>query len=173
MILSIRSSKWEFDAEEGCVHDDTSSQSSSCSEKYNNLKYFSASDEDLVSSFEKEVNCISKNQKCTRFGPEGSMIKNCNNLNGNDCSSKRKAKMVRSGSMVDIRSQLLHRTLVEEVNKLRLFKTVGAVENIGFHELDSGDRRMNDFARKSVRESGKRGEFKWWVCFKNQMMLRL
>lgn len=63
--------------------------------------------------------------------------------------------------MVDIRSQLLHRTLVEEVNKLRLFKTVGAVENIGFHELDSGDRRMNDFARKSVRESGKRGEFKW------------
>lgn len=34
--------------------------------------------------------------------------------------------------MVDVRSQLLHRSLVEEVNKIRLFNTVGAVENIGF-----------------------------------------
>lgn len=34
--------------------------------------------------------------------------------------------------MIDIRSQLLHRSLVEEVNKRRLFKTVGAVESIGF-----------------------------------------
>ncbi|KAL8526494.1 hypothetical protein ACS0TY_015625 [Phlomoides rotata] len=154
-------SHYDWLHEEGSVHDDTSSQSSSCSEKYDNLKFFSASDEDLISSFEKEVNSISKNQKCTRFGPEGSMIKNCNNLNVVDCSSKRKPKLVRSGSMVDIRSQLLQRTLVEEINKLRLFKTVGAVENIGFQQLDPGDQMMNAFSGRSARESGIRGKFKW------------
>lgn len=70
--------------------------------------------------------------------------------------------MVKSGSMVDMRSQLLHRTLVEEVNKLRLFNTVGAVENIGFHQLDpAGDQKMNVFSGKSARESGTRGKFKW------------
>lgn len=41
-------------------------------------------------------------------------------------------RLTRNRSLVDIRSQLLHRSLVEEVNKRRLFKTVGAVENIGF-----------------------------------------
>jgi WNK lysine deficient protein kinase len=34
--------------------------------------------------------------------------------------------------MVDLRSQLLHRTLVEELNRRLFFNTVGAVENIGF-----------------------------------------
>jgi WNK lysine deficient protein kinase len=34
--------------------------------------------------------------------------------------------------MVDMRSQLLHRTLVEELNRRLFFNTVGAVENIGF-----------------------------------------
>lgn len=41
-------------------------------------------------------------------------------------------KLTRNRSLVDIRSQLLHRSLVEEVSKRRLFKTVGAVEDIGF-----------------------------------------
>lgn len=41
-------------------------------------------------------------------------------------------RLARNRSLVDIRSQLLHRSLVEEVNKRRLFKTVGAVEDIGF-----------------------------------------
>nr|AAO18444.1 hypothetical protein [Oryza sativa Japonica Group] len=34
--------------------------------------------------------------------------------------------------MVDMRSQLLHRTLVEELNKRLFFNTVGAVHDIGF-----------------------------------------
>ncbi|KAF8671321.1 hypothetical protein HU200_050032 [Digitaria exilis] len=38
----------------------------------------------------------------------------------------------RNRSMVDMRSQLLHRTLVEELNRRLFFNTVGAVENIGF-----------------------------------------
>lgn len=41
-------------------------------------------------------------------------------------------KLMRNRSLVDVRSQLLHRSLVEEVNKRRMFNTVGAVENIGF-----------------------------------------
>ncbi|KAF8706365.1 hypothetical protein HU200_030627 [Digitaria exilis] len=38
----------------------------------------------------------------------------------------------RNRSMVDMRSQLLHRTLVDELNRRLFFNTVGAVENIGF-----------------------------------------
>ena len=40
--------------------------------------------------------------------------------------------MTRNRSMVDMRSQLLHRTLVEELNRRLFFNTVGAVEDIGF-----------------------------------------
>ncbi|KAH6757155.1 with no lysine kinase 5 [Perilla frutescens var. hirtella] len=112
--------------------DDASSQSSSCSDKYNNLNYLSASDEDLM-RYEREANSTAKShQKCTRFCPEGSMISsNCNTF---DCSSKPRQRMVRTGSLVDIRSQLLHRSLVDEINKRRMFNTVGAVEHIGYQE---------------------------------------
>jgi len=55
-----------------------------------------------------------------------------------------KRRMMRNRSMVDIRSQLLHKTLVHELNK-RLFKTVGAVENIGF---------QNPFQHSSSSQSG-------------------
>ncbi|XP_057772549.1 probable serine/threonine-protein kinase WNK4 isoform X2 [Salvia miltiorrhiza] len=41
-------------------------------------------------------------------------------------------RLTRNRSLVDTRSQLLHRSLVDEVNRRRLFKTVDAVENIGF-----------------------------------------
>ncbi|XP_066339067.1 probable serine/threonine-protein kinase WNK7 isoform X2 [Miscanthus floridulus] len=49
----------------------------------------------------------------------------------NDGTSRRR-RMTRNRSMVDMRSQLLHRTLVEELNRRLFFNTVGAVENIGF-----------------------------------------
>lgn len=113
--------------------DETSSQSSSCSDNYSNLKYYSANDEDAM------ISCIGKiHQKCTRFGPEGSMI-------GLDSRSKPRQRMVRTGSLVDIRSQLLHRSLVEEINKRRMFKTVGAVEHIGYQQPGkSVDRRRRD-----------------------------
>uniref|UniRef100_K3Y5W7 non-specific serine/threonine protein kinase n=1 Tax=Setaria italica TaxID=4555 RepID=K3Y5W7_SETIT len=45
---------------------------------------------------------------------------------------RRNNRMTRNRSMVDMRSQLLHRTLVEELNRRLFFNTVGAVENIGF-----------------------------------------
>ncbi|CAN0901723.1 Probable serine/threonine-protein kinase WNK4 [Linum grandiflorum] len=41
-------------------------------------------------------------------------------------------RLTRNRSLVDLHSQLLHRSLVEEVHKRRLVNTVGAVENIGF-----------------------------------------
>lgn len=44
--------------------------------------------------------------------------------------------MPRTASLVDIRSQLLHRTLVEEVNKRRMFNTVGALEQVGYRQPD-------------------------------------
>lgn len=125
-------------AEEANAHDDAgaSSQSSSCSSNYHNHKYFSANEDDFISTtpHKEEVNSISKTQKFTRFGPGegGGIARNCSNiLNVVDCNSK---KMVRSGSLVDIRSQLLHHTLVDEINKRRLFKTIGAVEQIGYHD---------------------------------------
>ncbi|KAL3536607.1 hypothetical protein ACH5RR_005068 [Cinchona calisaya] len=43
-------------------------------------------------------------------------------------------RMPRVRSLVDLHSRLLHRSLVEEIHKRRLFKTVGAVENIGYRE---------------------------------------
>lgn len=41
-------------------------------------------------------------------------------------------RLSRNRSLVDVHSQLLHLSLREEVNKRRLFRTVGEVENIGF-----------------------------------------
>ncbi|KAG8377116.1 hypothetical protein BUALT_Bualt09G0135000 [Buddleja alternifolia] len=149
--------------EEAKVYDDASSQSSSCSESYSSLKYCSTNeDDDFISSSHKAPQYASKTKNCTRFGPEGTMAKN-SNFNTVNYSSKHQQKMVRTGSMVDIRSQLLHRTLVEEINKRRLFKTVGAVENIGYHEpsdFSSGKTIAGIFPGKSSRESQMRG-FKW------------
>ncbi|KAK4396037.1 putative serine/threonine-protein kinase WNK5 [Sesamum angolense] len=144
--------------------DDASSISSSCSDKYSNLKYYSANEEGFLPSSDKEeIHCIPKTPKCTRFGPEGSTTRNCNNFNVAGCSSKGQQKMVRTRSMVDIRSQLLHRTLVEEINKRRLFKTVGAVEHVGYHDVGdfSGGEKTSGIAKgKSIKQCGIRG-FKW------------
>ncbi|CAI0423865.1 unnamed protein product [Linum tenue] len=55
---------------------------------------------------------------------------------GRGCSIMGQRKVSRIRSLLDKRSQLLHRSLVPEANnnsKRRLFKTVGAVENIGYH----------------------------------------
>ncbi|XP_031497248.1 probable serine/threonine-protein kinase WNK5 isoform X1 [Nymphaea colorata] len=53
---------------------------------------------------------------------------------GTDVSSFGNRRLSKMNSSIDFRSQLSHRSLVEEVRKLRLFKTVGAVEHIGFQE---------------------------------------
>ncbi|XP_062182541.1 probable serine/threonine-protein kinase WNK7 isoform X2 [Phragmites australis] len=54
---------------------------------------------------------------------------------------ERRGRMTRNRSMVDMRSQLLHRTLVEELNRRLFFNTVGAVEDIGFRHYSSSSTR--------------------------------
>ena len=46
--------------------------------------------------------------------------------------SKASRQLTRNRSLIDVHSQRLHRSLLEEVHKKRLSKTVGSVENIGF-----------------------------------------
>ncbi|KAL7136090.1 hypothetical protein ABFS83_10G005600 [Erythranthe nasuta] len=141
--------------------DDASSQSSSCSYNYHNLKYCSANEDDFAQRFHREevINRNIKTQKSTRFGPEGSMARNCSNINVADYNLKPQQKMVRTGSMVDIRSQLLHQTLAEEINKGRLFNTVGAVEQIGFRQPPVDQKKTNK-ARKG-KSTKERGFIKW------------
>ena len=52
-------------------------------------------------------------------------------------------RLTRNRSLVDMRSQLLHKSLVEEVSKRRLSKTVGAVEDVGFQNpIDVSKSRL-------------------------------
>lgn len=134
--------------------DDSSSQCSSVSGKYSNLNYISSEEyETSMSSVQiDQHNNINKIHNSSRFCP----IENRKNKDflaqllykqsqcaiagsSQGVASCRKdkrgtdgRKLTRNRSLVDVHSQLLHRSLVEEVNRRRLFKTVGAVESIGF-----------------------------------------
>ncbi|XP_062081593.1 probable serine/threonine-protein kinase WNK4 [Humulus lupulus] len=152
--------------------DDTSSVSSSHSGTYSNLNYLSGD--------EKETNTIPtigdklpnnvKSHNSTRFCPEenhkasqSSVQKYNEQLKAllSAPTSKEKHKMVamdslklmRNRSLVDIRSQLLHRSLVEEVYKRRLFNTIGAVENIGFQDPCDVSRSAGGAAHNHKRTS--------------------
>ncbi|OVA19661.1 Protein kinase domain [Macleaya cordata] len=150
---------YNHDMSDGCDwlqdDDDASSQSSLHSGKYSNMNYQSVGSEhdcDLMRPREHHTPQILKTPKCTtRFCPETTGTHHKQQLAGNfdhhhetaaaASTSKDVRRTVRQNSnrtltrnqsLVDVRSQLLHRSLVEEVNKRRLFKTVGAVENIGY-----------------------------------------
>ncbi|TYH36762.1 hypothetical protein ES332_D13G287200v1 [Gossypium tomentosum] len=126
--------------------DDTSSQSSSHSGIYSNFSYLSGDDHnpDMSPTTTARKHVSSRIHNSTRFWPgessrSGLSIGSSKGLESHAaCSSKHtrllmgNRKLTRNRSLVDIRSQLLHRSLVEEVSKRRLFKTVGAVEDIGF-----------------------------------------
>ncbi|PIA59654.1 hypothetical protein AQUCO_00400508v1 [Aquilegia coerulea] len=139
-------------------HDDeTSSQSSHNSGKYSNMNYNCCNEHDFDQRSEArdhhhQTSRTHEHNNCTRFCPQehprGShttMGTNYHNRckgflhhNGacgsNDHHNRIKnPQMNRMNSLVDVRSQLLHKSLMEEMNKRRLFKTVGAVENIGYH----------------------------------------
>lgn len=123
-------------AEDLFANDDASSQSSLNSYKYSNLSYCSSNEDDYDSSITRGGEPIGNNIgkghiSTTRFSP-------AERKSGNHCKhyddSNLPRKLTRIRSMVDVRSQLLHRSLMEEINKRRLLKTVGAVENIGFQD---------------------------------------
>ncbi|XP_031264579.1 probable serine/threonine-protein kinase WNK5 isoform X2 [Pistacia vera] len=128
---------WLQQCEDLLNNDDASSNGSVNSLKYSNLDYHSGNEEDFdLSHRGGEPQCFARTNKTTRFCPT-TRHKQCNEkINSwRACGSNiPQTKMSRIRSMVDVRSQLLHRSLVEEINKRRLFKTVGAIENIGYHE---------------------------------------
>lgn len=151
------------------LFDDTSSQSSLRSEKYSNLNYYSCEEHGskLSHTVRDHEFSVSNIQKSTRFCPEETSstgwhtARNCHKqsivlLNSDQASTSKdkwvmdSRRLTRNQSLVDMRSQLLHRSLVEEVNKRRLFKTVGAVENIGFQNP------CKVSAKESKRSDGKR-----------------
>ncbi|KAF6174373.1 hypothetical protein GIB67_027844 [Kingdonia uniflora] len=118
--------------------DDSCSQSSGF---YSNVNYNSGNErENFVEPRREQQQNNLKTHQCTRFSPN----ENLNSshrvgynerklwLDSQRTSSSNDSQLTRMRSMMDVRSQLLHRSLLEEMNKRRLFKTVGAVENIGF-----------------------------------------
>ncbi|KAH6814481.1 with no lysine kinase 4 [Perilla frutescens var. frutescens] len=119
---------------QGDLFDDTSSQSSTHSEKYSNWAYYFADEHEAAvspSRFYPGENSSGSGQSVARL-----CYKQCKDADKymackNSCKME-VPRLTRNRSLVDTRSQLLHRSLVEEVNRRRLFKTVDAVENIGF-----------------------------------------
>lgn len=132
----------------GDLFDDTSSQSSTHSEKYSNWTYYSADEHNpAVTTPQRHAyeDMLSPSRLCPN---EGSTSRN-----------NAMARLTRNRSLVDTRSQLLHRSLVEEVNRRRLFNTVGAVENIGFQNpYQVSARGMNGTYSVKFRDDAKRQE---------------
>ncbi|KAK4355948.1 hypothetical protein RND71_024919 [Anisodus tanguticus] len=163
----------------GDTFDDTSSQSSSYSANYSNFNYFSDDEYDHVTTSTRQSQpATAISHHTSRFCPEEnsstgqSLARTCYKkckamveLKGKTSStSKEKGKvdtrgLTRNRSLVDMRSQLLHKSLVEEVHKRRLFKTIGAVENIGFQQPYEDSKRshrsMNCTYSKRLSSDGK------------------
>lgn len=125
------------------LNDDTSSQSSLNSCNHSNLNYCSGDENDFHTNPKRGDPLFpTKSHKSTRFCPEEdrNSYKKCNVMVDSQraaCKNQQR-NITKTGTFMDVRSQLLHRSLVEELNKRRLFKTVGAVENIGFQAPSDG-----------------------------------
>ncbi|XP_048319792.1 probable serine/threonine-protein kinase WNK5 isoform X2 [Ziziphus jujuba] len=130
------------------INDDASSQCSMNSFNYSNINYCSVHEDDYNSSLRGPGDSFSTAmpQESTRLCPTETLNITANHYNNHRKSHKetqrayglkhhQPTKLCRIQSFVDLRSQLLHRSLLEEIHKRRLFKTVGSVENIGFQEI--------------------------------------
>ncbi|KAF3447976.1 hypothetical protein FNV43_RR08683 [Rhamnella rubrinervis] len=127
------------------INDDSSSQCSFNSFNYSNINYCSGHEDDDDTTLNElgELHPIATPQKSTRFCPAETLgtanhYKHCrsNKETHRACGLKYyKPRLSRIQSFMDLRSQLLHRLLVEEIHKRRLFKTVWSIENIGFQEI--------------------------------------
>ncbi|KAL9320131.1 hypothetical protein ACSQ67_011970 [Phaseolus vulgaris] len=127
----------------GChwLHGDGLDDASSICSSHGNSNFCSVDDQEEhnKASTKKDKHPIIKSHMCTRFSPNEDPItvSHCKILAGPQTPTGKSNRMIdnrrlsRNKSLIDTRSQLLHRSLVEEINKRR-FKTVGAVENIGF-----------------------------------------
>ncbi|XP_047168339.1 probable serine/threonine-protein kinase WNK4 [Vigna umbellata] len=152
-------------------HDDTSSRCSSQG-TYSNLNYSSVDDHQdqyNMPSLRKDKLPIMKSHSKGKKASPGEDLSNfnqCKLMAGSQVPFNSKIKMMmnnqrltRNRSLIDIRSQLLHRSLVEEVNKRRLFKTVGAVENIGFQaHCDVTTKRSHHVSAARNENCSRRGK---------------
>ncbi|XVF37426.1 hypothetical protein REPUB_Repub20aG0006800 [Reevesia pubescens] len=118
-------------------NDDASSSCSMKSFHYSSMNY---EDDFDLSPQQGDHPCFPETLKSTRFCPPEST--SAYRYKQSDAQldswrfshSNNQRKLMKIRSLIDIRSQLLHRTVMAEINKRRLFKTIGAVENIGFQE---------------------------------------
>ncbi|KAL8525841.1 hypothetical protein ACS0TY_015181 [Phlomoides rotata] len=143
---------------QGDLFDDTSSQSSTHSEKYSNWTYYSADEHDPAAQRHAYEDMLSHSRFCP--GQNDSCRRSKDMMETNEGSTSRNNgmfRLTRNRSLVDTRSQLLHRSLVEEVNRRRLFNTVGAVENIGFQSpYQVSARGTNGMYSVKFRDDAKR-----------------
>ncbi|XP_039146567.1 probable serine/threonine-protein kinase WNK5 isoform X1 [Dioscorea cayenensis subsp. rotundata] len=135
------------------LYTDDDEDGQSC--KYSNVSYNSG--DELDSSNQREENkptrfCSEEKQKISSPS-ETEFQRQCQLLQEGKKPVTDRKRMMRNRSMIDMRSQLLHKNLVEELNK-RLFKTVGAVENIGFRMPWS---RKGSSSSSPKREGKKQG----------------
>ena len=158
------------------LHDDTSSESSSRSGNYSNMKYISGDDQvnesntTNIPTIEDKTPIINNtattkiNHKSTRFCPEEKAQKHKKQQSvgfapPSTLKDRRgmmdSLRLMRNRSLVDIRSQLLHRSLVEEVYKRRMFSTIGAVENIGFQSPYDISNKLDGHAHGTKRGGSK------------------
>lgn len=116
--------------------DDASSKSSLNSFNYSNFTYCSDDEDEYrsMSSANQHPQLVGKTKNLMGFCGEERVNRRCNNKQKVGPERSQFGNIKRVGSSVDIRSQLLHRSLVAEIHKRRLFKTVAAIENIGYHE---------------------------------------
>ncbi|XP_057972856.1 probable serine/threonine-protein kinase WNK5 isoform X1 [Malania oleifera] len=133
-------------------NDDASSQGSLNSHKCYNLNYYSGNDDDLELSLGKGDHIFIENtHKSTR-------VSTVKGMRVDNYKTYQQRKMTKIKSLIDVRSQLLHQSLVEEINKRRLFKTIGALENIGFQEPSEFSSRLllgNGSSSRSLDEGEK------------------
>ncbi|RWW64737.1 hypothetical protein BHE74_00028012 [Ensete ventricosum] len=159
------------------VFQDDDDMSSVHSSKYSAVNYTSGGELESDGSFHRRepMQLVPSNSRCrwTRFCPEDSSAEDdsishklhgkCNILTealhvGGGKRRVDSRRLMRNQSMMDVRSQLLHKALVEELNK-RMFKTVGAVENIGFQVPCDGLRGSSrgDCRKKKYGPERERG----------------
>ncbi|KAJ8499770.1 hypothetical protein OPV22_010322 [Ensete ventricosum] len=159
------------------VFQDDDDVSSVHSSKYSAVNYTSGGELESDGSFHRRepMQLVPSNSRCrwTRFCPEDSSAEDdsishklhgkCNILTetlhvGGGKRRVDSRRLMRNQSMMDVRSQLLHKALVEELNK-RMFKTVGAVENIGFQMPCDGLRGSSrgDCRKKKYGPERERG----------------
>lgn len=156
----------------GGLFSDDDDMSSTHSGKYSALNYTSGNEQESeMSSHHSESNhnatkfCLDERhredtslanqleKKCNVSSPEPSR-KSRSRTKGVERPAENR-RLSRNLSMVDMRSQLLHRNLVDQLKK-RLFKTVGAVEHIGFQMPSDGSRRPPSSSSSTSRGDGRK-----------------